>query len=178
MAAIGLLLAAGLAASGCGNNPGHVGARGGSRSTQRPAQPTPSSRVAKAPATSVITTTTTTGPGPPGKPGGPAPSPVIPQPQLSLAPSSGPKGTNVTVTATGCPAPLGGYVAFFADQRALSDPEQDPALRHVFIVSASGSGTASGSYQIPTSDPPGLGLFEIQCSGAGNAVAPFTVTGS
>lgn len=111
----------------------------------------------------------------PAKPGSPTLAPVTAA-YLTLSIPAGPAGTNVLVTATGCPPPDGGYRAFFADSQALGNP-QDPAYRHLFTVRATGAGDVEGAYRIGGDDTAGFGLFEIQCGAATNAVATFNVTG-
>lgn len=112
----------------------------------------------------------------PAKTGSPALAPATPA-RLVLSASAGPVGTTVFLAATGCPPPDGGYRAFFADSRALGDP-QIPAYRHLFAVTATGAGDARGQYQIGRGDNAGFGLFEIPCGAATNALAGFTVTGT
>jgi hypothetical protein len=96
---------------------------------------------------------------------------------LTLSATSGRDGATVHLSSSDCPAPPGGYVAFFADSLALAHP-QIPQLRHVFPATSEGPQTGSGDYQFRADDTPGFGLFEIVCGGTSNALASFTVTGS
>lgn len=126
--------------------------------------------------TTASTTTASTTPGPAAKPGPAVPAPVTVAAALSVSPAAGPVGTAVSLQASGCPQPAGGWVAFFAGPAALAQP-QDPALRHPVTVSAEGGGTVGGTYTIEAGEASGFGLFEIGCGGATNAIAAFNVTG-
>jgi hypothetical protein len=115
---------------------------------------------------------TTTAPTKPGSP--PLPPPSGPA-QLSVQPTSGPRGSLVSLLATNCPVPSGGYSGFFADSQALANPNQ-ASYRHSLAVTPAGPSQVKGTYRIAPGDSTGYGLFEILCGGAANASAGFTVT--
>jgi hypothetical protein len=167
-----VLAAAGLL-SGCAT------AQESGRSQARPTLPT--SSTGPAPTATTITPSTTTSlqisvPGAPSvKVHSPQLVPTLPA-QLLLSNTSGPVGTTVSLTATGCPQPNGGYRGFFADSQALGDPQM-PSYRHGFPLAASATDTATGTYLVSAVDSPGVGLMEVPCGAATNAVAVFTVSG-
>ena len=153
------------------------------KAATRPARTTVPARTS-VPATTTstnVTSTTATDPqttvpgAPPIKAHSPQLAPATPA-QLSLSTASAAAGTTVTLTATGCPEPTGGYRGVFADSQALGDP-QTPSYRHDFALTGSGGDTATGSYLVSAIDTPGFGLMEVPCGAATNAVAVLTVTG-
>jgi hypothetical protein len=141
--------------------------------------PTTSADPARSATTAASSTTTvpqTTVPGaPPVKVRSPQLAPAPPA-QLSLSTASASTGTTVSVAASGCPEPTGGYRGFFADSQALGDP-QTPSYRHDFVMTASGGNAATGTYQVSAVDTVGFGLMEVPCGAATNAVAVLAVTG-
>lgn len=108
-------------------------------------------------------------PGPPttvrAAPGGPV---------LTLSASSGTSGTVVIVTAGDCSASDDTYRGFFADSKALAQPN-DPQLRHPLTLAPTSPRSASARYAIAADDATGTGIFEVQCGGDANATAPFIV---
>jgi hypothetical protein len=147
----------------------------------RARQTVPTSSTNPAPTSTTVTPSTIASPqtSVPGAPPVKAHSPqLVPTPpaQLLLSSTTGPVGTTVNLTATDCPQPNGGYRGFFADSQALGDPQM-PSYRHVFPLTASATDTATGSYEVSAIDSPGVGLMEVPCGAATNAVAVFTVAG-
>ena len=108
-----------------------------------------------------------------GQPGGPVislqkhPPPPSPNMVLTISPTSGPAGTTVTITATGCLDPTGGNHAVSFNRAAgpggnMTD-DRNPS-NVVDIAATLAAGTLTGSYTITREDTAfGGGVFYVQC---------------
>lgn len=188
MSGPGMLITASAVLVGCSHGPAQRRTPAAARptTTVTTGAPAPPPRVSptasttappttQAPSTTVRSTPPAPSPTAPTKAGSPPLPPPNGSTQLAVSPSSGPAGTAVVLRATACGAPGSGYAGFFADSRALAQPN-DVALRHPVTMSPAGPGAATGTYHVTASDSPGYGVFEVQCAGSTNATAGFTVT--
>lgn len=97
---------------------------------------------------------------------------------ISLTPKSGPVGTVVHVTVTGCNDPAGGnHAVSFNNDATNVNARNDPNTDHVVPTRQSGQ-TLTGSYQLVQLDRTGgVAQFTVQC-GATLRMVRFTLTGA